>query len=510
MRAEALKATHLFLVPQKREGEKTQVGFNYTMLHLNERSLQLARRAPRCTAGHASSTAPSGRGCRSHLTDPRSRLWDHPVRATPRPASRPGSSPQATRGRLPAGAAPPPAGQYGGGGGVRGAVSRCPLRASLLGAAATADPPPRLPPGGSALPSAAAMGPAGPAGRVWVRCPCGCPGEAGSEREDAAVAGAAHILHALLPARRRHDGHGAHLRAGLGRLAPALRRPPRPLLPGGGRPPLHHLPEHGALLLRELRGRAGEPVARRGAPSRRPVGSGGRQRWARPVPRAPPGFPRPRSCPRRGEEAGRCCLQVRASALPCPHSALRAEALGAPRRVILMSCPTPSDAFQSPGDTFVLQVGSWRNVTSVMRCQCSGGSLLARVNHAACFSLRTHGATLVVDKNIADYNCTSYIYVTLLHLPTSVVVYLLSGLGLQFWISHWLWLFSTSERGAWRLRLRRQSWQSVLPYQRVWVQVIMLCFTTFSSHVKCLQELYICLWFVKQIRRLLIQYSRNS
>lgn len=26
MRAEALKATHLFLVPQKREGEKTQVG----------------------------------------------------------------------------------------------------------------------------------------------------------------------------------------------------------------------------------------------------------------------------------------------------------------------------------------------------------------------------------------------------------------------------------------------------------------------------------------------------
>lgn len=206
-------------------------------------------------------------------------------------------------------------------------------------------PPPRLPPGGSALPSAAAMGPAGPAGRVWVRCPCGCPGEAGSEREDAAVAGAAHILHALLPARRRHDGHGAHLRAGLGRLAPALRRPPRPLLPGGGRPPLHHLPEHGALLLRELRGRAGEPVARRGAPSRRPVGSGGRQRWARPVPRAPPGFPRPRSCPRRGEEAGRYCLQVRASALPCPHSALRAEALGAPRRVILMSCPTPSDAF---------------------------------------------------------------------------------------------------------------------------------------------------------------------
>lgn len=142
MRAEALKATHLFLVPQKREGEKTQVGFNYTMLHSNERSLQLARRAPRCTAGHASSTAPSGRGCRSHLTDPRSRLWDHPVRATPRPASRPGSSPQATRGRLPAGAAPPPAGQYGGGGGVRGAVSRCPLRASLLGAAATADPPP--------------------------------------------------------------------------------------------------------------------------------------------------------------------------------------------------------------------------------------------------------------------------------------------------------------------------------------------------------------------------------
>lgn len=51
-------------------------------------------------------------------------------------------------------------------------------------------------------------------------------------------------------------------------------------------------------------------------------------------------------------------------------------------------------------------------MTSVMRCQCSGGSLLARVNHAACFALRTHGATLVVDKNIADYNCTSYIYVT--------------------------------------------------------------------------------------------------
>lgn len=87
-------------------------------------------------------------------------------------------------------------------------------------------------------------------------------------------------------------------------------------------------------------------------------------------------------------------------------------------------------------------------MTSVMRCQCSGGSLLARVNHAACFALRTHGATLVVDKNIADYNCTSYIYVTLLYLPTSVVVYLLSGLGLQFWISPWLWLFSTSERGA--------------------------------------------------------------
>lgn len=53
----------------------------------------------------------------------------------------------------------------------------------------------------------------------------------GGQREDAAVAGAAHLLHALRPARRRHDGHGAHLRAGLGRLAPALRRAARPLLP---------------------------------------------------------------------------------------------------------------------------------------------------------------------------------------------------------------------------------------------------------------------------------------
>lgn len=71
-------------------------------------------------------------------------------------------------------------------------------------------------------------------------------------REDAAVPGTPHVLHALPAAQRRAPGHGAHLRAGLGGLAAALRLPARPLLPGAGRPALLRLPEHGALLLREL------------------------------------------------------------------------------------------------------------------------------------------------------------------------------------------------------------------------------------------------------------------
>ncbi|PNJ31467.1 AGPAT5 isoform 3, partial [Pongo abelii] len=60
------------------------------------------------------------------------------------------------------------------------------------------------------------------------------------------------VLHALPAAQRRAPGHGAHLRAGLGGLAAALRLPARPLLPSAGRPALLRLPEHGALLLREL------------------------------------------------------------------------------------------------------------------------------------------------------------------------------------------------------------------------------------------------------------------
>lgn len=71
-------------------------------------------------------------------------------------------------------------------------------------------------------------------------------------REDAAVPGAPHALGALRAAGRRAPGHGAHLRAGLGRLAAALRPAALALLPGGGRPALLRLSEHGALLLREL------------------------------------------------------------------------------------------------------------------------------------------------------------------------------------------------------------------------------------------------------------------
>lgn len=456
------------------------------MPRLNVRSLQVTERlaAPPDTPparlprrGAAATTSEiHGRGCQTPSA---------PAQNRPAPA-RPGSSPQAARGRLPAGAAPPPAGQYGGGGGVRGAVSRCPLRASLLGAAATAAfplrPPALLCP---ALPSALAMGPAGPAGRVWARCPCGCPGEAGSEREDAAVVGAAHILHALLPARRRHDGHGAHLRAGLGRLAPALRRPPRPLLPRGGRPSVHHLPEHGALLLRELRGRAGEPVARRGASPRRPVGSGGRQSWARPVPRVSRAAPAPGAAPGVGRKRAAAVCRCGLRPFPAHVNARRAEALGAPRRVVPVSRLSPSDAFRRVSvmcSFYRLEAeGTWHQ-------SCAVSARLAALLHAWTMrpALRIHGATLVVDKNVTDCNCTSSIYITLLHLPTSVIVYLLSGLGLCFWLSHGLWLFSTSESRARRLRSRRQSWQSVLPYQRVWVQVIMLRFTIFSSHVKWL------------------------
>lgn len=71
-------------------------------------------------------------------------------------------------------------------------------------------------------------------------------------REDAAVPGAPLVLDALPAAGRRAPGHGAHLRAGLGGLAAAVRLPACPLLPADGRPALLRLPEHGALLLREL------------------------------------------------------------------------------------------------------------------------------------------------------------------------------------------------------------------------------------------------------------------
>lgn len=70
--------------------------------------------------------------------------------------------------------------------------------------------------------------------------------------EDAAVPGAPHVLDALRATGRRAPGHSPHLCAGLGGLAAALRLPAFPLLPGGGRPALLHLSEHGALLLREL------------------------------------------------------------------------------------------------------------------------------------------------------------------------------------------------------------------------------------------------------------------
>lgn len=86
-------------------------------------------------------------------------------------------------------------------------------------------------------------------------------------REDAAVPGAPHVLDVLRAAGRRAPGHGSHLRAGLGGLAAALRLPALALLPGGGRPALLHLSEHGAFLLRELHRRAGEaPPAAPAAP----------------------------------------------------------------------------------------------------------------------------------------------------------------------------------------------------------------------------------------------------
>lgn len=166
-------------------------------------------------------------------------------------------------------------------------------------------PPARAPLGGGAAHAAGRGGPSGRglgvSGAAGGREPCGGGGGAGPGaligrrrgprgggeaaraggaggafhargREDAAVPGAPHVLDALRAAGRRAAGHGAHLRAALGGLAAALRLPALPLLPGGGRPALLHLSEHGALLLRKLHRRAGEALpAVRGRPPHLPT-----------------------------------------------------------------------------------------------------------------------------------------------------------------------------------------------------------------------------------------------
>lgn len=71
-------------------------------------------------------------------------------------------------------------------------------------------------------------------------------------REDAAVPGAPQLLHALPAARRGAAGLSAHLPAGLGAVAAAVCAAARSPVPERGRPALLRLPEHGALLLREL------------------------------------------------------------------------------------------------------------------------------------------------------------------------------------------------------------------------------------------------------------------
>lgn len=73
-----------------------------------------------------------------------------------------------------------------------------------------------------------------------------------ASREDAAVPGAPHVLYALPAPQRPVAGLGAHLPAGLDAVAGALRADARPPVPARGRPALLRLPEHGALLLREL------------------------------------------------------------------------------------------------------------------------------------------------------------------------------------------------------------------------------------------------------------------
>lgn len=73
-----------------------------------------------------------------------------------------------------------------------------------------------------------------------------------ASREDAAVPGAPHVLYALPAPERRVAGLGAHLPAGLGAVAGAVGAVARPPVPARGRPALLRLPEHGALLLREL------------------------------------------------------------------------------------------------------------------------------------------------------------------------------------------------------------------------------------------------------------------
>lgn len=101
----------------------------------------------------------------------------------------------------------------------------------------------------------------GPCGWAWrPGAGGGLSVSAAGAWEDAAVSDAPHVLHALPAALRRAPGLGAHLRAGLGGMVAAVRRPARPRLPGGGRPAVLGLAEHGALLLRELHRGAGLPV----------------------------------------------------------------------------------------------------------------------------------------------------------------------------------------------------------------------------------------------------------
>lgn len=73
-----------------------------------------------------------------------------------------------------------------------------------------------------------------------------------ANREDAAVPGAPHVLYALPAPGRPSAGLGAHLHAGLDAVAGAVRAAAHPPVPARGRPALLRLPEHGALLLREL------------------------------------------------------------------------------------------------------------------------------------------------------------------------------------------------------------------------------------------------------------------